>query len=373
MLIADRWQWNGGTELLPERDCVCVCVCVCVRVCLYVCVCVCRCVFGNSENWVGVVEEVEKEGGGGGCRWQCFVTHASELTNTKSIDHGHRTENCTDPPCLAPSKDVSFCRCITSGGLSHGSHTKISASFLHWYHHCRSLSLLLRKIYHEKDLSLKKWTYPVTFDLNRTLFVPKSCSLFLIKCGDEDDDFPAPILFHPSSLDGLSMSLTAVVEIHSVSIDFSIFMRFLAPRHNGEGWNQQKMMELWLLQLGPYSGRHGRKNGKENRSKTRCLILRTFQKENGQKKCTKKPGNCQKALTSLPHQNCNQWTNLIKLLNAIQLKIAIKTAYWIEIVDLGLRGAWRDHRFPEPFSWFLHETGLESLKITSARCFLLKC
>ena len=36
-----------------------------------------------------------------------------------------------------------------------------------------------------------------------------------------------------------------------------------------------------------------------------------------------------------------------------------------------LRGAWRDHRFPEPFSWFLHETGLESLKITSARCFLL--
>ena len=38
-----------------------------------------------------------------------------------------------------------------------------------------------------------------------------------------------------------------------------------------------------------------------------------------------------------------------------------------------LRGAWRDHRFPEPLSWFLHETGLESLKITSARCFLLKC
>ena len=40
---------------------------------------------------------------------------------------------------------------------------------------------------------------------------------------------------------------------------------------------------------------------------------------------------------------------------------------------LTLRGAWRDHRFPEPFSWFLHETGLESLKITSARCFVLKC
>ena len=38
-----------------------------------------------------------------------------------------------------------------------------------------------------------------------------------------------------------------------------------------------------------------------------------------------------------------------------------------------LRGAWRDHCFPEPFSWFLHETGLESLKITSARRFLFKC
>ena len=38
-----------------------------------------------------------------------------------------------------------------------------------------------------------------------------------------------------------------------------------------------------------------------------------------------------------------------------------------------LRGAWRDRCFPEPFSWFLHEKGLESLKITSALCFLLKC
>ena len=37
------------------------------------------------------------------------------------------------------------------------------------------------------------------------------------------------------------------------------------------------------------------------------------------------------------------------------------------------KGSIGDHRFPEPFSWFLHETGLESLKITSARCFLLKC
>ena len=43
-----------------------------------------------------------------------------------------------------------------------------------------------------------------------------------------------------------------------------------------------------------------------------------------------------------------------------------------------LRGAGRDRCFPEPFScfffvFFLHETGLESLKITSAHCFLLKC
>ena len=42
-------------------------------------------------------------------------------------------------------------------------------------------------------------------------------------------------------------------------------------------------------------------------------------------------------------------------------------------MTLFLRGAWRDHCFPEPFSWFLHETGLESLKITSAGCFLSKC
>ena len=40
-----------------------------------------------------------------------------------------------------------------------------------------------------------------------------------------------------------------------------------------------------------------------------------------------------------------------------------------------LRGACRDHCFPESFSWFLHETGLElkCLEITSARWFLLKC
>ena len=38
-----------------------------------------------------------------------------------------------------------------------------------------------------------------------------------------------------------------------------------------------------------------------------------------------------------------------------------------------LRGAWGDRCFPEPFSCFLDETGLESMKTTSARCFLLKC
>ena len=43
------------------------------------------------------------------------------------------------------------------------------------------------------------------------------------------------------------------------------------------------------------------------------------------------------------------------------------------MMRLRLRGAWRDRCFPEPFSCLLHETGRESLKITSARCFLLKC
>ena len=42
-------------------------------------------------------------------------------------------------------------------------------------------------------------------------------------------------------------------------------------------------------------------------------------------------------------------------------------------IKLSLRGAWTDHCFPAPFSWFLHETGLECLKITSPRCFSLKC
>ena len=33
---------------------------------------------------------------------------------------------------------------------------------------------------------------------------------------------------------------------------------------------------------------------------------------------------------------------------------------------------WRDHCFPEPFSWFLQEPGLQYLKITSPRCFFIE-
>ena len=38
-----------------------------------------------------------------------------------------------------------------------------------------------------------------------------------------------------------------------------------------------------------------------------------------------------------------------------------------------LEGSVERSSLPWAISWFLHETGLESLKITSARCFLLKC
>ena len=86
-----------------------------------------------------------------------------------------------------------------------------------------------------KISSFEKRIYTVTFDPNRTLYVPKICSVFLIKCGNEDADFPPFYPLHISSLVGLSMSFTAVVEIDSASIDFSIFMRFLAPRHDDEG------------------------------------------------------------------------------------------------------------------------------------------
>ena len=53
--------------------------------------------------------------------------------------------------------------------------------------------------------------------------------------------------------------------------------------------------------------------------------------------------------------------------------LATKWSLNVTVITLELRGAWRDHCFPEPFSWFLHKTGLESLKITAACCFLLKC
>ena len=48
-----------------------------------------------------------------------------------------------------------------------------------------------------------------------------------------------------------------------------------------------------------------------------------------------------------------------------------KEEYYRQL-SIAFREAWRDHCFPAPFSWFLHETSFESLKITSARCFSLK-
>ena len=39
------------------------------------------------------------------------------------------------------------------------------------------------------------------------------------------------------------------------------------------------------------------------------------------------------------------------------------------LCSFSLFSAWRDSCFPEPHSCFLHETGLESLNIASARCF----
>ena len=44
-----------------------------------------------------------------------------------------------------------------------------------------------------------------------------------------------------------------------------------------------------------------------------------------------------------------------------------------KLISKLLREAWTDHCFTTPFSWFLHETGVECLKITSPRCFSLKC
>ena len=72
------------------------------------------------------------------------------------------------------------------------------------------------------------------------------------------------------------------------------------------------------------------------------------------------------------------WPTLAKALASVEITSAIWWMRSLKTVEnihqcCDLRGAWRDQRFPEPFSWFLHQTGLESLKITSARCFLLKC
>ena len=57
----------------------------------------------------------------------------------------------------------------------------------------------------------------------------------------------------------------------------------------------------------------------------------------------------------------------------LRIPVLITLEAWIAQSSSNLRGAWRDLCFPAPFSWFLQETGLESLKITSARCFSLKC
>ena len=113
--------------------------------------------------------------------------------------------------------------------------------------------------------------------------------LSLIKCGKKVMIFQHFFLFHSFSLDGLSVSLTAVVEIPSASINFFfIFMRFLAPQHGDEGWNQQEMMEFWLLQCSPYSCCLRKKKEEENRRKNRCLRMRKKMAIEGRKKCTKR-------------------------------------------------------------------------------------
>ena len=67
------------------------------------------------------------------------------------------------------------------------------------------------------------------------------------------------------------------------------------------------------------------------------------------------------------------WSTLVVKPTVTTKFVSVSILPYDNDVIFYLRGAWRDHCFPEPFSWFLHETGLESLKITSARCFLLKC
>ena len=61
-----------------------------------------------------------------------------------------------------------------------------------------------------------------------------------------------------------------------------------------------------------------------------------------------------------------------RLFDVVQVALLLCFAESTKINSV-LRGAWRNHCFPAPFSRFLHETGLERLKITSACCFSLKC
>ena len=79
------------------------------------------------------------------------------------------------------------------------------------------------------------------------------------------------------------------------------------------------------------------------------------------------------------HEKPGHWSQGRWSLFAVQFLYetvhARKSGRWKQVVAIHggrLRGAWRDHSFPEPFSWFLHETGLESLKITSARSFFIE-
>ena len=65
-------------------------------------------------------------------------------------------------------------------------------------------------------------------------------------------------------------------------------MRFLAPQHGDEGWNQQEMMEFWILQCSPYSCCLRKKKEEENRRKNRCLRTRNKMTIEGRKKCTKR-------------------------------------------------------------------------------------
>ena len=161
------------------------------------------------------------------------------------------------------------------------------------------------------------------------------------------------------SLHAPLMSRTAVVEIHSASIDSSIFMGLfstVAPslepgptlvdmvttgfagksyRHHiistrvGPGSRLRGTViegEIsWRWWNFDYCSKAhtqvvmGGKMKKKTRRKTDALYFAVFRKKMAiewQKSVQKEPGNCQKALPSLPHQYCNQWTKLKKFLNA---------------------------------------------------------